>query len=218
MKPSYSPPLMVAVRKMPLNGYTVISTFSGAGGSSLGLRMAGFKCLWANEFVQAAQEVYRQNFPDTFLNPNDIRTITSEDIYRETGAKKGSIDLMEGSPPCSSFSTAGQKEKNWGKEKKYSTDKVQRTDDLFFEYTRLLRSIKPKMFVAENVSGLVKGVSIGYFKEIMQEFENAGYKVRAQLLDAAWLGVPQKRQRLIFLGARDDLGVEPEYPKPLPYQ
>jgi DNA (cytosine-5)-methyltransferase 1 len=129
----------------------------------------------------------------------------------------GDIDVMDGSPPCASFSTAGKREAGWGKVKNYS-DTKQRTDDLFFEYTRLVKGLQPKVFIAENVSGLVKGTAKGYFKLILQEFKDCGYTVRARVLDARWLGVPQMRQRLIFVGVRNDLAIEPAYPKPLPYQ
>lgn len=131
--------------------------------------------------------------------------------------KAGALDLMDGSPPCASFSTAGKRSQDWGRVKKYS-DTAQRTDDLFFEYARLLKGIRPRVFVAENVSGLVRGVSKGYFLEILSALKACGYRVRARLLDAQWLGVPQVRQRLIFIGVRDDLPTEPVFPTPLPYR
>lgn len=214
-KPPYRVMSMVDIAAVPENGYTVASTFSGCGGSSLGYKMAGYRVLWANEFIPAAQEVYRLNHPSTFLNTNDIRTVTAADVFREAGTRE--IDLLDGSPPCAAFSTCGKREAGWGKVKNYS-DTKQRVDDLFFEYIRLLRGIRPKVFVAENVSGLVKGVAKGYFKEIYREMVESGYRVRAKVLDASWLGVPQARQRLIFVGVRDDLGIEPAHPKPLPYQ
>jgi DNA (cytosine-5)-methyltransferase 1 len=126
------------------------------------------------------------------------------------------LDLLDGSPPCASFSTAGKRSALWGKVKKYS-DTTQRTDDLFFEFARLLAGIRPKTFVAENVAGLVRGVAKGYFLEILRTLKGCGYRVAAKVLDAQWLGVPQARQRLIFVGVRDDLGIEPAHPKPLPY-
>ena len=214
-KPPYRVMSMVDIAAVPENGYTVASTFSGCGGSSLGYKMAGYRVLWANEFIPAAQEVYRLNHPGTFLNTNDIRTVTAADVFHEAGTEE--IDLLDGSPPCASFSTCGKRAEGWGKVKNYS-DTKQRVDDLFFEYIRLLRGIRPKVFVAENVSGLVKGVAKGYFKEIYREMVESGYRVKAKVLDASWLGVPQARQRLIFVGVRDDLGIEPAHPKPLPYQ
>ena len=208
---------MQEIAALPWNGFNAVSTFSGCGGSSLGYKMAGFKVLWANEFIPAAQEVYRLNHPSTILDTRDIRQVQPQDILDAIGMKPGELDLFDGSPPCASFSTAGKREAGWGKVKAYS-DTKQRTDDLFFEYARLLRGIQPKVFVAENVSGLVKGTAKGYFKLILEELKGCGYNVKAKVLDAQWLGVPQMRQRLIFVGVRHDLNVEPAFPKPLSYQ
>jgi len=179
--------------------------------------MAGFRVLWASEFIPAAQETYRANHKDTILDVRDIRQVKPEDILEAVHMRRGELDLLDGSPPCASFSTAGKREKHWGKAKKYS-DTVQRVDDLFFEYVRLLDGLRPKVFVAENVSGLVKGVAKGYFLEILAKLKACGYRVGVKVLDAQWLGVPQTRQRAIFLGVREDLGFDPEFPKPLPYR
>jgi site-specific DNA-cytosine methylase len=91
-------------------------------------------------------------------------------------------------------------------------------DDLFFEYIRILRDLKPKVFIAENVKGLISGVAKGLFKIILNELKNSGYNVRVQLMDAKWLGVPQKRQRVIFIGTRNDLPIKPVFPLPFKYQ
>lgn len=208
---------MQEIAALPWNGFNAISTFSGCGGSSLGYKMAGFKVLYANEFIPAAQEVYRLNHPQTYLDTRDIRTVTPQDILDIIQMHPGQLDLFDGSPPCASFSTAGKREKGWGQVKAYS-DTKQRTDDLFFEYARLIEGIQPKVFVAENVSGLVKGTAKGYFLEILAALKACGYQVKAKVLDAQWLGVPQMRQRVIFVGIRNDLGLEPVFPKPLSYQ
>lgn len=211
----YKVPSMKEIEELPWNGFNVVSTFSGAGGSCLGYRMAGYKVRWANEFIPAAQDTYRANHPDTFLNTKDIREVTAEEILEQSGLEE--VDLFDGSPPCASFSTNGKREKYWGKVKNYS-DSKQVVDDLFFEYTRILQGLQPKTFVAENVSGLVKGHAKGYFKRILAEMKSCGYEVSARLLDASMLGVPQKRERLIFVGVRKDLcdkyGVHPCHPKP----
>ncbi len=217
MKPPYKVPSMNEIEAIPWNGYNVISTFSGAGGSCLGYRMAGYKVLWASEFIPAAQEVYKLNHPNSILDTRDIREVKPDEILKAIGLGVGDVDIMDGSPPCASFSTAGKREKSWGEVKKYS-DTKQRTDDLFFEYARLVKGIQPKVFIAENVSGLVKGTAKGYFLEILKELKDCGYNVKAKLLDAQWLGVPQMRQRLIFVGVRNDLGLEPAHPKPLGYR
>jgi DNA (cytosine-5)-methyltransferase 1 len=216
-RPPYSVPTMQEIAALPSNGFTVASTFSGGGGSSLGYRMAGFKVVYASEFVAAARETYAANAPTTDLDDRDIRTITGEDLLARLGMVPGQLDLFDGSPPCASFSTAGRREKDWGKSKTYS-DTRQRTDDLFFEYVRLVNALQPKVFVAENVSGLVKGTAKGYFRLILAALKDCGYTVSAKLLNAAYLGVPQARQRLIFMGVRNDLGMAPVFPSPLPYR
>lgn len=215
-KPPYRVPLMSEIAALPWNGLTVASTFSGCGGSSLGYKMAGYRVLWANEFIPAAQDTYRANHHGTILNTQDIRKVAAAQMLKEMGLKEGELDILDGSPPCAAFSTAGKREAGWGKVKAYS-DTHQRVDDLFFEYIRLVRGIRPKVFVAENVSGLVKGTAKGYFLEILREMNASGYRVRCKVLDAQWLGVPQQRQRTIFIGVREDIEREAEYPKPLGY-
>lgn len=222
MKPPYTVPSMLEVARVRgTNGYKVVSTFSGCGGACLGFEMAGFEVAWANEFVEEARNTYRDNHPGVILDGRDIREIHASDILAATGLEPGEIDVLEGSPPCASFSTAGSREKGWGRVKSYS-DTVQRSDDLFFEFARILGELQPRTFTAENVSGLVKGKAIGYFKQILVALRSEGYAVDAKVLDASWLGVPQARQRLIFVGVRNDLvdryGLRPAHPKPFTYR
>ena len=217
-KPPYRVPSMTEIARIKPNGLKVISTFAGCGGSSLGYRMAGFKVLWASEFIDAARKVYEDNAaPGTIVDGRDIRLVDPLEVLRALGLKPGELDVLDGSPPCSSFSTAGKREEHWGKSKKYS-DKEQRTDDLFFEYVRFIKAIKPRAFVAENVSGLVKGTAKGYFLEILAAMKACGYRVEARLLDAQWLGVPQARQRIIFQGVREDVDAVPTFPAPFAYR
>lgn len=216
-KPKYQVPSMSEIEALPWNGFKVASTFSGGGGSCLGYRMAGYHVVYANEFVEEAQRTYRANHKDTYLDCRDIRSVTPESILRILNMKKGEIDLFDGSPPCCAFSTAGKREKGWGQERDYSDGKKQRIEDLFEEYIRILDGLQPKTFVAENVSGMVKGSAIGYFKYYLRKMKECGYKVNAQLLNAKWLGVPQSRERIIFVGVREDLRFEPVHPKPLKY-
>ena len=218
MKPPYQVPSMAEIAAISRNGLTVVSTFAGAGGSCLGYEMAGLKVKWANEFDANAAENHRLNFPNCILETRDIREVKAADVLHACQIEVGELDVLDGSPPCDSFSMAGKRENGWGKVKDYSGGKRQRTDDLFFEYIRLLEGLKPKVFVAENVSGLVKGTAKGYFKIVLAALKDCGYNVRVKLLDAQWLGVPQMRQRVIFEGVREDLGQEPTYPKPLPYR
>lgn len=193
--------------------YKVISTFSGIGGSSQGYKQAGLKVLASVEFLDYQAANYRLNHPDTKVYQADIRTLDPLAILADLGLRPGDLDILDGSPPCSSFSTNGIVAEGWGKVKPYG-NREQRTDDLFFEYIRFLKAMQPKAFVAENVSGLIKGVSKGHFNQFFAAFESAGYKVSAKLLNAANYGVPQIRQRIIFIGVRADLGLSPVYPQP----
>lgn len=193
--------------------YKVISTFSGIGGSSQGYKQAGLNVVASVEFLDYQARIYRANHPNTKLYQEDIRKLNPLDILNELGLKPYELDILDGSPPCSSFSTAGSIDGGWGKSKKYG-NRVQRTDDLFIEYIRFLDKIKPKVFVAENVSGLIKGVSKGHFNEFFRLFKSCGYEVQAKLMNASNYYVPQKRQRIIFIGVRKDLGIKPSFPEP----
>jgi DNA (cytosine-5)-methyltransferase 1 len=215
-KPPYVVKTMQQINRIKKR-FTVASTFSGAGGSCTGYKMAGFKVLWANEFIKDAQDSYRLNHKSTYLNTEDIRKVDVKKALAEMGLKKGALDLFDGSPPCQSFSMAGKRESGWGKHIKHGDGSSQVSDDLFFEYARLLKGLQPKVFVAENVGGLVRGTAKGYFKIIFKELCECGYRVEAKLLNAKWLGVPQNRQRIIFIGVRNDLDISPVFPKPLPY-
>src|SRR5262245_49373152 len=182
-KPPYRIPSMAEIGSLPYNGLVVASTFSGCGGSCLGYRMAGYRILWANEFSPAVAASYRANH-DSFLDPRDIRKITADEILVQIGKKKGEIDLLDGSPPCQAFSTAGKRQRGWGKERRYAHGASQKNEELFSEFIRLVRGLLPRVFLAENVSGLIKGVAKGFFLEILRALKASGYRVEARLLDA----------------------------------
>ena len=212
--------MMADVRAVAPNGFRAVSTFAGCGGSSLGLRMAGFKMLLANEFIPAAGDTYEANCdPATIVDRRDIRKVTGDSICDAIGIKVGELDYFDGSPPCASFSMAGKRAALWGAVKSYS-DTEQRVDDLFGEYLRLVASLQPKVACAENVPGLTIGVARGFYNEIMDGFEAAGYVPAAAILEAEWLGVPQARHRLFFQAIRQDLwdaGLKHAWPTPLTY-
>ena len=216
MKPAYIVPTMREIDATQWNNRTVASLFSGCGGSSLGYKMSGFRVAYANEFIEAAAEIYRINHSTTFVDTRDIREVKCGEVLDILNMKVGQLDLLDGSPPCASFSMAGLREDGWNKVRKYS-DSKQRSDDLFNQFARILKGLQPKMFVAENVAGLVHGKARGMFLEILAMLKQCGYKVRCKILDAQWLGVPQRRTRTIFIGIRNDLHGIPEHPKPLPY-
>lgn len=206
--------------------FNVVSLFAGGGGSSTGYRLAGGDVLAINEFIPSACETYRANYPETHIFNEDIRHLTGEKILSQIGLKRGELDILDGSPPCASFSIAGAKEKMWGQVKKYS-DTEQRTDDLFFEFARILNEIQPKVFVCENVAGITSGASADLLgsgqysifgdeqNTIYHALVKCGYKVRYKVLNAKHYQVPQNRERTIFIGLRNDIDADITYPKPL---
>jgi len=183
------------------NAPTVISTFAGGGGSLTGYMMAGFNDLLAVEWDNNAVETLRLNWPTLDIYHGDIAKLTVEEVLRRTGLQVGELDVLDGSPPCQGFSTAGKRQMDDPR------------NQLFREYVRLLRGLRPKVFVMENVSGMVKGKMKLVFVEILKELKDSGYRVSARLLNAKYFHVPQSRERMIFIGIRDDLGIEPSHPR-----
>lgn len=182
------------------NAPTVVSTFAGCGGSSLGYSMAGYRELLAVEWDDNAVETFKLNFPDVPVFHGDIHKLSVDECLALANLKVGELDVFDGSPPCQGFSTAGSRN--------FDDDRNQ----LFREYVRLLRGLQPKAFVMENVSGMVKGKMKLIFAECLKELKASGYQVKARLLNAMYFNVPQSRQRMIFIGVRNDLGIEPGYP------
>ena len=123
------------------------------------------------------------------------------------------LDILDGSPPCSTFSMAGKREKKWGTEYKFREgQKYQRLDDLFFHFIQTAKLLQPKIVVAENVKGLIAGNARGYVKEIFRDFKKAGYETQLFLFNAAKMGVPQARERTFFIARRSDLNLKPFKP------
>lgn len=183
----------------------VISTFSGTGGSSCGYKLGGCEVVASVEFVPEAAESYRANFPTTKVFCRDIRTVTGKELLDAVGLEVGELDILDGSPPCASFSACGAGERLHGKVKSYSSTK-QRVDDLFFEWARLVNEIKPKYIVAENVAGL----DFKKYQHIRGQIINAldDYVVQYKIMNGAEYGVPQSRRRMIFIGIRRDLAAK----------
>lgn len=182
------------------NAPTVISTFAGCGGSSLGYHMAGFRELLAVEWEQNAADTFRLNFPHVPLYHGDIAKLSVDECLRLAGVKPGELTVFDGSPPCQGFSTSGKREIGDAR------------NQLFREYCRLLQGLRPRAFIMENVSGMVKGDFKIIFAEILRTLKRCGYRVKARLLNAMWYGVPQSRERMIFVGIREDIGREPSHP------
>jgi len=181
--------------------FSYISTFAGCGGSSLGYKWAGGRGLAAVEFDANACATYRANFPDTPVVERDICEVTAEELLELAGLSIGDLDILDGSPPCQGFSTAG---------KRVMTDP---RNSLFAEFVRLVEGLQPRVFVMENVSGMVKGKMKLVFAEVMRCLKATGYRVRCKLLNAKYFNVPQSRERLIWIGVRPDLEKSPGFPK-----
>lgn len=169
---------------------TVISLFAGTGGSSLGYHLAGYQELLAVDFDAHAVECFSLNFPNIPIWQRSITDITADEILSFCDLKPGDLDVLDGSPPCQGFSTAG---------KRKVTDM---RNDLFREYVRLIQGLQPKVFVMENVSGMAKGKMKGRFLEILATLKATGYTVKCKQMNAMYYGVPQDRERLIFIGSK----------------
>lgn len=182
------------------NAPTIVSTFAGCGGSSLGYSMAGFRELLAVEWDVNAVETFRLNFPGVPVYHGDIAALSVEECLSLAGVAPGDLDVLDGSPPCQGFSTAGKRRLHDAR------------NGLFREFVRLLRGLRPRAFVMENVSGMVKGKMKLVFAECLTELKASGYRVSARLLNVMYFDVPQSRERMIFVGVREDLGIAPSHP------
>lgn len=185
---------------------TVVSLFAGGGGSSMGYKAAGCDVRLAVEWNEYAAESYRANFPETHVHLGDVTRLTVDRALQLARLAPGELDILDGSPPCQGFSTAGKR------------DVGDPRNSLFRDYVRLLRGFRPKAFVMENVAGMVRGPMRWAFARILMELKAAGYRVTCRLMNAKWYGVPQSRQRVIFVGLREDLGRQPSHPEPLTLQ
>lgn len=175
----------------------VLTTFSCGGGSSMGYKRAGFKVIGNVEIDQKINAMYVKNHHPRYNFNMDLREFNKlqdlpEELYH--------LDILDGSPPCTVFSTAGEREKNWGKEKAFREGQAkQRLDDLFFVWLDTVNRLKPKIAVAENVTGLIKGNAKGYVNQIIKRFHEIGYDVQLFKLNAATMDVPQARERVFFV-------------------
>jgi DNA (cytosine-5)-methyltransferase 1 len=181
----------------------VFSCFACGGGSTMGYKLAGFDVIGHNDIDKKMIEVYKENHNPKFSFHESITTFAKrKDLPQELY----NLDILDGSPPCSSFSMAGNREKDWGKEKKFREgQELQVLDTLFFDFIDLAKELKPKIVVAENVKGLLLGDAKQYVRKIYTEFDKAGYYVQHWLLYASKMGVPQRRERVFFIALRKDL-------------
>lgn len=194
------------LENVPKNGFKVFSFFSCGGGSSMGYKLAGFDVIGNCEIDQQIFEIYKKNHNPLYSFNMDIRDFLHLE-NKEIPKELFEIDVLDGSPPCSVFSMAGNRENDWGRSKKFREGQSQqKLDDLFFEYIKAIDKLKPKVFIAENVKGLLLGNARGYVSEILNQINDIGYEVQMFLLNAALMGVPQRRERVFFIGFRKELG------------
>ena len=181
----------------------IFSCFACGGGSTMGYKLAGFDVLGCNEIDPKMIEAYKANHNPKYAYLEPIQTFKMRDDLPE---ELYNLDILDGSPPCSSFSMAGNREKDWGKEKVFREGQAEQVlDTLFFDFIDLAKKLQPKIVVAENVKGLLLGDAKSYVREIYKQFDEAGYYCQHWLLDASKMGVPQRRERVFFIAMRKDL-------------
>jgi DNA (cytosine-5)-methyltransferase 1 len=194
------------LKNVPSNGVKVMSTFACGGGSSMGYKRAGCQIVAANDIDPEMAWHYKRNLnpPLYYLCP--IRDLLTKDLPPELFA----LDILDGSPPCSTFSMAGSREEGWGKDKHFREGQAKQVlSDLFFDYLDLVERLKPRVAIAENVKGMILGNAKGYTKMVMERFRAIGYRPQLFLVNSADCGVPQRRERVFFVAIRNDIKVQP---------
>lgn len=181
----------------------VFSCFACGGGSTMGYKLAGFDVIGCNEIDPRMNKVYVANHHPKF---NFLEPIQDFKLRKDLPSELYNLDILDGSPPCSSFSIAGNRDTDWGKKKKFREGQAtQVLDTLFFDFIDLAKKLQPKIVIAENVKGLIQGEAWRYVREIYDAFDDAGYMVCHNLCDASLMGVPQRRERVFFTSIRKDL-------------
>lgn len=169
-----------------------VSLFSGCGGSDAGIIAAGFDVLMANDKLAYARDVYLANHPATDYVLGDVAKVKTFP----------NAQLLVGCYPCQGFSQGGVRNPN------------ATINKLYLEFARALGAIRPKAFIVENVSGMVRKNFEHLLKDQFKVFTEAGYDVKAKVLNAVDYGVAQERKRIFIVGVRNDLGVEYQFPEP----
>lgn len=186
------------------NGLKVFSCFACGGGSTMGYKLAGCEVIGCCEIDPKMNEVYIKNHHPKHNFLMDIRNfnnIPNDELPEELF----NLDILDGSPPCTTFSMAGDREESWGKKKKFREGQAEQTlDDLSFIFIETVEKLRPKVMIMENVEGLLKGEAWTYVQRIYAQLHNIGYKVRHWLLKGEHMGVPQKRHRVFFIALRED--------------
>ncbi len=187
----------------PTNELKVFGTFVCGGGSTMGYKLAGFEHLGGVEIDKRMGKIYQKNHTPKHFYLEDIRDFNKrEDLPSELY----NLDILDGSPPCSTFSMSGKREAGWGVEKRFNEgQKLQTLDDLVFVYCDTIAKLRPKVAILENVCGIVAGRAKAYTIEIVARLNTIGYDVQLFQLNSATMGVPQARERVFFIARRKDL-------------
>ena len=189
------------------NIFTNVELFAGAGGLALGLEQAGFDNLLSNDFDKDSCNTLKTNRPDWNVICDSVENLAEQDLLKMLNIKEGELDLLSGGYPCQSFSYAG---------KRLGLTDVRGT--MFYYYAKILKQLKPKMFLAENVKGLVGHDGGKTLQTMINVFEEIGYRVQYKVLNSWDYGVAEKRERIVIIGIRNDIPVEYEYPSPYEYK
>jgi DNA (cytosine-5)-methyltransferase 1 len=188
------------------NGLKVFSCFACGGGSTMGYKLAGCEVIGNVEIDPKMNEIYIKNHNPRFNYLMDIRDFNKLDNLPE---ELYNIDILDGSPPCTTFSMAGQREESWGKKKKFREGQAEQTlDDLSFVFIETVNKLRPKIVIMENVEGLTKGSAWGYVQDIYKQFNKIGYSVKHWLLKGEEMGIPQKRHRVFFIATKLNFNLE----------
>ena len=187
------------------NGLKVFSCFACGGGSTMGYKLAGCEVVGCCEIDPKMNEVYIKNHTPKHNFLMDIRKF-NEIPNEELPEELFNLDILDGSPPCTTFSMAGDREDSWGKKKKFREGQAEQTlDDLSFVFIETVNKLRPKVMIMENVEGLIKGEAWSYVQKIYKQLHDIGYKVNHWLLKGQFMGVPQTRHRVFFIAVRDDI-------------
>ena len=185
------------------NGLKVFSCFACGGGSTMGYKLAGCEVIGCCEIDIKMNDVYVKNHNPKYNFKMDIRDFNKLDNLPK---ELYELDILDGSPPCTTFSMAGAREESWGVKKKFREGQAEQTlDDLSFVFIETVAKLRPKVVLMENVEGLILGSAWKYVQKIHKRFKDIGYTVNHWLLKGENMGVPQTRHRVFFIGVREDI-------------
>lgn len=191
------------------NGLKVFSCFACGGGSTMGYKLAGCEVIGCCEIDPKMNEIYIKNHHpkhNFLMDIRDFNAIPDDQLPPELF----DLDVLDGSPPCTTFSMAGDREDSWGKKKKFREGQKEQTlDDLSFVFIETVKKLKPRIVIMENVEGLIRGEAFQYVQKIYKQFEEAGYKVHHWLMKGELMGIPQARHRVFFIACRKELEIDP---------